>query len=236
MNSVKLINNDKLTQIPIPSTTNISSISISTFKSNSDLLNNLLKSMLVLNLVLLDKFNKRSNLSLILIDLKSYLDNLIDNYSNIDININLIINKFLNSMNLVFKNSIFFKIQNLNLIYENYFQNLSSVSSISSLINLDFNLIINKILCCSESLSDFKYFNGIFNELDIINHDFEKLKNYYLINSFNKKILNNDNNLIIHDQFNNENLLIVQSKTFMDFHLKRWKSLNLLDRHIFKNN
>ncbi|KAG0674900.1 hypothetical protein C6P42_002024 [Pichia californica] len=236
MNSVKLINNDKLTQIPIPSTTNISSISISTFKSNSDLLNNLLKSMLVLNLVLLDKFNKRSNLSLILIDLKSYLDNLIDNYSNIDININLIINKFLNSMNLVFKNSIFFKIQNLNLIYENYFQNLSSVSSISSLINLDFNLIINKILCCSESLSDFKYFNGIFNELDIINHDFEKLKNYYLINSFNKKILNNDNNLIIHDQFNNENLLIVQSKPFMDFHLKRWKSLNLLDRHIFKNN
>lgn len=229
MNSVSTHkSNERLSFIP---TTLI--ISNKNKLSEFEILFNLLQSLLILDVILLDKLNNRSNHSLILIHLKNSLDKLIDTL-NSDSNIKpLILNfikKFNNSINLIFENSIFYNLTELKNIYQAFYKNYSN----STLLNLNNDFFIdflNNILCCSDSLSDFIHFNGIFNNENLIIYNNEKLKFYYLNNSFNKNKINSN----IENSVNNENLIIVQSPEFRNFHLKRWESLNLLDRHIFKN-
>lgn len=228
MNSISLhnSNNEKLSFIP---TTLI--ISNNNKLSEFEILFNLLQSLLILDLILLDKLNNRSNHSLILIHLKNSIDNLIKNLSLNLSTSSLILNfikKFNNSINLIFKNSFFYNLTELKNIYETFYKNYSN--SILLNLNNDFFInFLNNILCCSDSLSDFKHFNGIFNKENLIIYNNEKLK-FHHFNNYNKKNNNFDEILV-----NNENLIIVQSPEFMNFHLKRWESLNLLDRHIFKN-
>lgn len=195
----------------------------------------LLRTLLILDIVILDKLHGRSNLSLLLIHLRCTLDKFLELSSN-EINtgsMSQMITEFHNVMKIVFQNSSYWNLSNLHSIYTSMHTGLYSDIS-----NVDFTCFINKILCCSESLQDYIHFNGNFAKSDIIEYEKIKLHSHFLNTSFKKSssnlTTNNSTSTDIDSFICPENISIVQSPEFTDFHLKRWEALNLLDRHIFK--
>ena len=192
-----------------------------------------LKSLLILNLVLLDKFHQRSNNSLLLIHLRDLIDKSIDN--NNDTNdllfdkflISVEFKKILNIFNEIFNNANYYGLIELHSIYNNFIKKLINNKSFDINIVNDF---INNSLCCSNSMLILSHFNYIYPTNDQINSfHLDSIKTFYT-NSFNKSSTNYNNTSLL----NANNLNIVNSENFLNFHINRWKNLNLLDTHIFK--
>lgn len=216
-----------------------SSPSTSTINSTSNVYNNLLRTLLVLDLVLLDKLHRRSNLSLILIHLRSKLDKFIDDDSNIDVTdgkaIHNLLSDYDNSMKIIFQNSSYYGLVELEQIYSIFYDKIMKDDQVA-LNSIDFDSLTSQILCCSESLMDYLHFNSNFDEISIKNYESEKLRSHYASKYFGDSTTStNLKNSTSQICINKENLSIVKSSKFVDFHLKRWKCLNLLDRHIFKS-
>lgn len=198
----------------------------------------ILRTMLMLSLVLLDKLHKRTNLSLLLIHLRTSLDVAIDrNDSNLEDSIDSIVLKFQNTMSIIFENDKFFGITEFSKIFKRL---NSSVLNNDRRSSANLNLFVDEMLCVSESMSDYLHFNGIFNENDILNYEHEKLRNHYLNTSFKRNSSiqeqgENDDD-VQSELINNDRLNVVRSEKFLNFHLQRWKLIGLLDTHIFKSN
>lgn len=197
--------------------------------------NAILKTMLIFSLVLLDKLHRRTNLSLLLIHLRTLLDIAIDkNEANLDNNIDSIVLEFQDTMSIIFKNDKFFGITDFSKIFNKL---NSSVLTSDKRSSKDLDVYVNQMLCISESMSDYVHFNGVFNELEILNYESEKLRNHYLSTSFRQNIIKQkDGDNVSSSLINTTNLDKVQSENFLNFHFQRWKLLGLLDTHIFKSN
>jgi hypothetical protein len=211
----------------------------------------LLRTLLIMDLVILDKLYRRSNLSLLLIHLRTSIDNALDSLINTNNNLSInvlneilenVLIEFNKTMSIIFKNHAFFHLSNLAKIYQNLqilFLNNDNKDNTNKIIDFDFDDQINQLLSCSESMSDFLYFNGIFNKQEVLKYENEKLHKHYSITAFknNNIIINNNNNNNNNNipPFSNEKIIeIVKSKNFIDFHLQRWEAIGLLDTHIFK--
>lgn len=194
-----------------------------------DINSHFLQILLLLDIILLDKLHNRSNISLLLIHLQTIIDNHFDNINNIN-NDNLF-DEYDLVMNTIFKHSEYFNINQLKIIYTDNIRPMFS-SSVDVKLLLNYDSIIINLLCCSDSLQDFIKFNGVFDKDLIKNNNLEQVRSHFLLNAFNSKT-NTNTSTVDSNLLSDENMKIVKSKKFTDFHINRWNALNLLDRHIF---
>lgn len=255
MYSVEAHTNTDTIAIPIsdlPVMTQLNSSAADGQQLRIDSYNSLLRTLLILDIVILDKLHRRSNLSLLLIHLRCTLDSFIDRQNAGDEPVDALLlvqvmREFNKSMSLVFENSKFFNLTELQSIYTDLLKELKIDTDVPEadtdaaqlctipLNSIDFDLFANKILCCSESLADYKHFNRTFDESTVMDYELDKIRSHYISTSFNyKKNQKQNQKATSAPCICKENILLVQSPEFMEFHLKRWKTLNLLDRHIFK--
>lgn len=247
MYSVEAHTNTDTISIPISSTPVMMQPDTQSEHPQIDACHSLLRTLLILDIVILDKLHRRSNLSLLLIHLRCALDQFIDTQSGGN-DTAKIVRQFNSSMSLVFENAKFFHLTELQDIYNALLKELNidvdpqtagktdpnQAEPRKVCLSVDFDSFANRILCCSESLADYKYFDTKFDESAIMDHELEKLRSHYIATSFNYKCRHKAAAPTA-SSVCNENLLLVQSPGFMEFHLKRWKTLNLLDRRIFKS-
>lgn len=247
MYSVEAHTNTNAISIPASSTSGMTHLNTQSEHRQIDACNSLLRTLLILDIVILDKLHRRSNLSLLLIHLRCALDRFIDTQADGGDTAE-IVRQFNSSMSLVFENARFFNLTELHEIYNALLKELhgdvdpqtagetgpSQAQSRKVSLSVDFDSFANRILCCSESLADYKHFDAKFDEAAIMDHELEKLKSHYIATSFKYKC-RHQSPAPTASSVCNENLQLVQSPDFMEFHLKRWKALNLLDRRIFKS-
>lgn len=183
-----------------------------------------LENYLLFTIIILDKLHNRSSLSLILIHLRHAIDNAMDINAT---DITEITTKFTYAMNILFTYSNLLGLSTLHQVYLKFTnEGLKGVE------------LINALLCCSESLADFLYFNGIFDKDAVASHDLYKSHSHFQLACFKNKIssmVNINDVYDVEDFLNPQNLNIVQSATFSQFHIQRLQALGLFDKHVFKN-
>ena len=179
----------------------------------------LAQTLLLLVLVALDRLHHRSSLSLLLIHLRTQLDSLIDNPPAHSGRVFQLTEK---NWQLVFEHASYFHIEDLAAIYNDLLEHP---------LELTFTSFKIRILASSESIQDYLHFNGVFDEESIIAYNESKIAGHIHRTAFSREsgLGDNPSRASSHDVCR-----IIQSENFTDFHLKRWKVLRLLDRHIFK--
>jgi hypothetical protein len=223
-----------LTTASTPATVS-GSVSISVPVPVSASMSKLLRTMLILDIVVLDKLHRKSAISLLLIHLRCLLDNVMDSISDTKVNDTKIVEdslviQFHDIMSQVFSHSDFYGLGELKSIYSQLLQDINiarqngSIPSESQLQNY-----IDQMLCCSESMTIYKHLDGDLSNVS----GAEEYENDCLRQHFSDSFSGRKPAVVV-AAVTLENLQIVKSESFIQFHLKRWKALNLLDTHIFK--
>ena len=197
----------------------------------------LLRAMLILDIVVLDKLHRKSAISLLLIHLRCLLDDVMDSISDdkvSDIKIveDSLVFQFHDIMSQVFTHSDFYGLGELKSIYSKLLQDINiarqndSIPSESQLQNY-----IDQMLCCSESMTIYKHLDGDLSNVSGAEEYENDCLRQHFSDSFSSR---RQRPAVVVAAVTQENLQIVKSEFFIQFHLKRWKALNLLDTHIFK--
>lgn len=196
--------------------------------NTGDALTARLQNYLLFTLVLLDKLHNRSSLSLLLIHLRNVIDDAIDEYAkngtNSKSDFTTVTQQFDHVLETIFTYSARMNLCELKQVYNDY----------RGVIDHPSADLINCLLCCSESLVDYRHFNGVFNKESIIAHDLEKSHTHFQSSCFKNDTSCDGINVVDSTYINPENLKTVVSPEFTTFHVNRLQALGLFDKHIFK--